>query len=130
MYVLRIEQIGDNWRYLARAIEAGQVRYPSWRDELSAIRYGQKRHCGWVARLCCHSGQIQREFVSGVRDYERADRLGERGIFQYFYLDDGLYEVNEPIGLGKARRYYARISGVSLCEISEQEVKQCPTSTI
>lgn len=113
MIVLRLEAIGDNWRAYAKALRAGKVSHPAWRDQLGAIRYGQKRHGPWVARITGNG----REFLHGPRDYSAADKIGERGVFDYYYLTDGLYEVNEPTGLGQARRYFVQVERERLVKL-------------
>ena len=122
--IIRLEAIGDNWRYYARQLEAREIRNPNWRDQLNAIRYGQKRHRGWVARLIGLDARygFRREFLEGPRDYTQADSMGQRGIYEYFYLSDGLYEINEPTGLGKSRRYFASVADDAMTEIGRDVV--------
>ena len=115
MYSLRIEAVGDNWRYLARMSQAGRVRHLARRDWLNLIRYGDKRHAPWVAQIIDGSTQ----FIQAVREYRDADRLGERGIYCHYYLFDGLYEMNEPTGLGRSRRYWLRVTGTTAMETND-----------
>jgi len=130
--VLRLEAIGDNWRWYARQLEQGKIRNPHLRDNINAIRYGQKRHRPWVARIQGTDDRwdFKREFVQGPRDYTYADKLGERGIYEYFYLQPGLYEINDPIALGESRRYFARVNDDSLTEINREELLECLTNDI
>lgn len=127
MFVLRLEAIGDNWRWYARQLANRRIQNPRWHDKINAIRYGQRRHRPWAARVLGPDEKygFQREFIRGPRDYTYTDKVGERGIYEYFYLDPGLYEINEPQALGQSRRYFARVTDNSLVEISREELVEC-----
>src|SRR5574341_1201559 len=66
----------------------------------------------WVARLMSldsHWG-FQRQFVKGVYDYSYVHtRNAGRGIYLYFALAPGLYEVFTPISWKHERRYFIRV---------------------
>jgi hypothetical protein len=118
--VLKLECIGDNYIQHARLIEQGKARMPlHTRQFIPIIRYGQKRFRVWVAKIV----DGQREFVTGMRDYSLANSIGSRGVFEYFALDNGIYEVNECIELGKARRYFIQVKDTAIEEI-------CPINII
>jgi hypothetical protein len=103
--VLKLEVIGDNYRQHLRAIEADQAPMPHMKQYLQALRYGRPDLRTWVARLT----DTGREFVTGMRDYADANGIGSRGVYEYFALTPGVYEVNECVSLGKARRYCIRV---------------------
>lgn len=124
----RLEAIADNWHDARLRLETGQMRHPPrWRDHLDAIRYGQKRLCPWVARVIDirADGSIEREFVHGTKDYSRADSIGSRGVYIYYVLDPGVYEVNERIDLLRARRWFGRVADGVLSQITKQEAIEC-----
>lgn len=127
MYALKLEAIGDGYVHYRRKMDKGRVHAPRLRDEIDAIRYGGPQVVPWVARL---GRNASREFIEGQRDYMHADKLGNHGVFVYFYLLPGVYEVNEPISLGKGRRYYARIDINSLTEITREEALACAQNAI
>lgn len=127
MYSLKMEAIGDGYVHYRRRMDAGRIHSPRLRDEIDAIRYGGSQAVPWVARL---RRNAQREFINGQRDYMRADGLGNRGVFVYFYLLPGIYEVNKPVALGKGRRYYARVGISEMVEISREEALACLASDI
>lgn len=111
--VLRLECIGDNYIQRTRLIEQGRAQMPHHtRQFIPIIRYGQKRFRVWVARVV----DGKREFITGMRDYSLANSIGSRGIFEYFALDDGIYEVNECVELGKSRRYFVRVQDTKIEE--------------
>jgi hypothetical protein len=126
--VLRLELIGDNYHAYAKLSREGKIRYPRLRDEIDAIRFGQKRFRPWVARITgtdAHFG-LARSFSQPVmNDYSQANAIGSRGIFAWYALESGLYEVNECVALGKARRYFIRVEGTEIAEISKDEVLEC-----
>lgn len=96
------------------------------REEINLIRYGAKRHRPWVARvLSMVDGKPQREFVEGTRDWTRARSNGMRGVYEYYALRPGVYEVNECIRLGQSRRYFIRVQGTEYHEITREEVVEC-----
>lgn len=112
--VLQLECIGDNYIQRARLIRQGKAQMPrEVRQFVPIIKYGQKRFCVWVARQV----DGKRKFVTGMRDYSLANSIGSRGIFEYFALDDGVYEVNECMALGKSRRHFIRVQNAEIEEI-------------
>ena len=129
--VIKLELIGDNYIQHLKLIEAGRVCSPRHVKKLiDVISYGQKGLRPWVARITGYDAQygLAREFVSSARDYSFANSIGSRGIFEYFALTDGIYEVNECIRLGQARRYFIRVKKGTITEITREEVDQCLTS--
>jgi len=115
--VLKLEIIGDNYLQQARLIREGKLQMPRpTRRMIDVIRYGRRELHPWVARITPKG----REFVESVRDYRAANNIGSRGIFLYYALRPGTYEVNECVRLGKARRYFVRVAGTDYEEI------ECP----
>ena len=119
--VLRLEVIGDNYRHHLHVIENGEAREPHLRQYIQVVRYGRRGLRPWVVRIVDRG----REFVDGVRDYTDANGTGSRGVFEYFALTPGIYEVNECVRLGKMRRYYIRVG-----EDATYEEIEWPISTI
>lgn len=81
----------------------------------------------WVARLLGMDDKFgfKREFVNGQRDYSNASGTGARGIYAYYPLKDGIYEVNERTSWKSVRRYFIRVQGTIITEISREEVLRC-----
>lgn len=126
-YVLKLEAIGDNYSaYLRHFLKSKKVEFGY--HELQAFRLGNKRFVPWVARLTgldAHFGFV-REFVRGQKDYSEATSSGSRGIYFYYALKPGLYEINERVTWKRARRYFARVvDDKTLIELSREEVMRC-----
>lgn len=126
--VLKLELIADNlyqFQYLRRQ---GKVsRDASWHQEINLIRFGNKKLKPWVARVNAGpNGQMEREFQRPqLKDYSQANSSGSRGIFAYYTLSDGMYEVNERTSWSKARRYFIRVVEDTITEIPKEEVLAC-----
>jgi len=123
--VLRLEIIGDNYLQHNRLIEEKRLSCPrAIKEMINVIRYGQPRLRPWVARITGLDDRFRlaREFIIGMRDYSQANSIGSFGIYEYFALPPGIYEVNESIKLGKARRYFIRIQDGKIVEIGVGEV--------
>ena len=118
---MRLEIIGDNYRWAARH----NLAHTPLRQQIAAIRYGRQELRPWVARLAGIVGdRFQREFITGMRDYTLARGTGMRGVYEYWPLPEGLYEVNECVRLGVNRRYFIRVVGTEITEVAREEVVQ------
>lgn len=86
----------------------------------------------WVARLTGtdpHWG-FQRQFIKAAFDYTYARKSGGRGIYLYFALPPGIYEVYYPTSWKRERRYFARVNEAGeVFEITCEEVFECLKST-
>jgi hypothetical protein len=126
-YVLKMEAIGDSHSYHVRKMEEA-LRYGKPVPYGIAARVGQIYKMGhqrpWVARLTgLRDGcKIQRRFIQAQRDYSRANSSGSRGIMLYYFLEPGLYEINQRITWKRTKRYFAWIVDENtLCELSREE---------
>lgn len=128
--VKRLELIGDNYRWHLREIDTKKARCPHLREYIQVLRYGRCELRPWIARLTSPDPKFGfvRQFLRGQKDYSQANSIGSRGIFEYFALFDGVYEVNECIKLGKTRRYFIRVQDAQIAEIGREEVLQCLTN--
>ncbi len=83
-------------------------------------------HKPWVARLSLDGhGRFQREFVRCRKDYRKANAIGSRGVYCYYHLRDGIYEINSPESWSRCRRYFVKVSDGVLSEISRKEAIRC-----
>lgn len=125
--VLKLEMIGDNYLQHLKLVEQGKAPQPCLKRYIRLLKYGQRKFRPWVARLrgLDEKYRFAREFIVGMRDYSLANSIGSRGVFEYFALANGLYEINECIKLGCARRYFIRAENTTITEISREEVEQC-----
>jgi hypothetical protein len=92
---------------------------------------GRDKSNPWVARLLGLDDQygFAREFVRGYTDYSKASGTGAHGIFIYYALEDGIYEVNKRLSWKHVKRYFIRVLDGTITEITREEVLQCLTTT-
>lgn len=103
--VLELELIGD---------DAARLMPPSWRP--------------WVARLVANDDGLgfRRIFLRAAqKDYARANSIGSRGVYAYYVLGDGVYDVHRRTSWQNTRRYYLRVANGRMTEITRQEVYKC-----
>lgn len=127
--VLELELIGDDRYALKRALRRGEVQKTlSPRDDIDLIRFAPESLRPWVARLtrCYEAPGFRREFLKDYqKDYARANSIGSRGVYAYYVLSDGVYEVNQRLNWQKARRYYLRVANGQMIELTRQEMYKC-----
>lgn len=112
--LLKLEAIGDNIVKMSR-------------QPLVATAGGGLKKRQWIARITGLDSQyrFKREFLQSQRDYSRANSAGSRGIYEYFFLSPGVYEVSDPKSWGRVDRYFVRAtSDGRIQRISEQEVRR------
>lgn len=109
--VLKLERFGDHGRYRAYM--------------------GRDKSQPWVARLLGLSDEwgFKREFIHGQTDYSNASGTGARGVYIYYPLDNGIYEVNRRTSWKNTKRYFIRVEDATITEITREEVLQCLTTT-
>lgn len=82
----------------------------------------------WVAQIMGVDGRGKwaRSFLTGSKDYNRANSVGSRGVYVSFHLMEGpIYEVSEPISWKKTDSYFLRIEGGSRRRMALEEVSEC-----
>lgn len=70
----------------------------------------------------CPRYEFHRGFLRGKVDYRDADKRGTRGVYLYFQLPPGLYEVLERQDHYHSRRYFARVADLRMCEINKRKL--------
>lgn len=81
----------------------------------------------WVARIHGFDNEYgyQRDFVRFKRDYSGASSTGNRGIWRYYALEPGLYQINQRISWGSVRRYFTMVKDDGSCqELSQSEADE------
>lgn len=123
--VLKLEIIGDNYQWAARN-SVDTSRLPT-KHMIEVIRFGRKELRPWVARLTQLNDRhgFDREFLTGMRDYSLANGSGSRGIYEYWALPEGFYEINECVKLGVNRRRFVRVVGAEILDITREEAIAC-----
>ena len=80
----------------------------------------------WVARLSWASDRLCREFLrADQKDYARANSIGSRGVYAYYILSSGVYEVQCLLSWRSVKRYFIRVEGDVISEITREEAYQC-----
>lgn len=71
-------------------------------------------------------GFIVTEFMKFNRDYTDANGVGTRGVYDYYILPPGIYEILEAVSWKKSRKYYLFIDdGYSEQEMNYEEAIEC-----
>src|SRR3990167_7011183 len=88
----------------------------------------------WVARLLGLDPRwgFNRQFIKGVYDYSyvRTKNAG-RGIYIYFALPPGFYEVYYPTSWKRERHYFVRVDETGqVREIERDEIIECLKNAI
>lgn len=117
--VLKLEAIGDNETYLLR--RARRLIRAAAPGVAGLFRDARPRP--WVARLTglCPRYGFVREFLPAQKDYREANSVGSRGVFLYYWLDPGVYEVNERRSWRAWDRYFIRVEEGRWTRITRQE---------
>ena len=123
-YVLKLESIAD---YAAKSAARRWVRGSNVnKRDLFLIRNDSKLR-PWVAQISGLDAKygFARDFITPQRDYSKAEGVGNRGVFLYYWLEPGAYEVNERVSVKCARRYYLIITdSCSSIESTKEEVME------
>ena len=129
--VLRLELIGDNFFSYKRDLANGKAR-ENPRVERYGEMMGRDKSPSWVARITGLDDKygFAREFQRGQKDYSRANSIGSRGIYEYFALPDGIYEVHERLTWRRTRRYFIKVEKATIIEIERQQVEEWLTDAI
>jgi hypothetical protein len=129
--VLKLEIIGDNYYAYKRDLASGKAREVP-RMERYAEMMGRDKTRPWVARIIGLDAKygFEREFQRGQKDYSRANSIGSRGVYEYFALSDGLYEIHERLTWKHTRRYFICVEDAESVEISREEVETCLKNAI
>ncbi len=122
--VLKIELIGDAQRQRVRLYE-GIIREAMGSGVARKI-VGSPPSCGWCAEVSLDGYKIDRDFLKPKKDYSEANGVGSRGVYAYFYLDEGkIYEVYERTSWKSSERYFCKVKNGEVVKITEQEATRC-----
>lgn len=128
--ILKLECIGDDAHQYKKLIRRGDI------DPDNTRRLSVREHLrskAWVARLTGLDDRYKftREFVRGQKDYSQANSIGSRGVYIYYALTPGVYEVNAPMSWSRTDRYFCRIKdGQAIRMTFEETVEWLQRSTI
>jgi len=114
--VIRLEMIADDFYWRERR---NLLSFDEWLRYMRKL--GHDKSPSWVAHLTLDRDNPRRKFLRGVRDYSQANRCGSRGIFCYYPLKDGIYEINDRYKFNKVRHYFIHVEGESIDEITARD---------
>ena len=119
--VLKLEFIAENYHH-----QKHSNFHPHPPSERYSEYLGHNKSRPWVAMIKGYDEKfgIAREFVRGQIDYSQSNSVGSRGVYLYYALKPGIYEVNERSTWSKVRRFFVRVEGAAYEEISKEEVEQ------
>lgn len=118
----KLECIGDDCIQFLRQVEQFERMFFPYSDS------SKVRERAWVAIIKdydkrCSYGGFLREFLRGNKDYSEANSKGSRGVYKYYYLEEGyIYEVSEPTSWKNTNRYFCRVENGEEIEMSKEEV--------
>lgn len=116
--VIKLELVADNihWANKNGAMDRDFQKWlRQWR------RLGSDKSFTWIKRVLPDNG---REYIQGVRDYSRANYSGSNGIYAYYALKPGVYEINHRYKINKVRHYFIEVTDDGFTEIDEQEISK------
>lgn len=123
--VVRLELIADDYFYHVKHGTKSldwQVRYMR--------RLGHDHSPSWLALLTgVRNGDFLRCWPEGTRDYSAANSVGSRGIYVYYVLRDGIYEVNDRYEFDRVRHYFIRVEQGQIHRISREQAITWLTNT-
>lgn len=118
--VLKLEFIGENYFAYKKQATIPHPATERYKDYL-----GRNQSRPWVQQIVKKGGHIAREYMPGQIDYSQANSTGSRGVYLYYYLPSGIYEVNERSSWTRVRRYFCKVELGQIIEISQEEVEEC-----
>ncbi len=121
MYQLKIELIGDDTREL---LKLARMQADEVIPGLGAKMIGFLPPRSWVAEVVGFDDKygFRRRFLRPNVDYSHANAQGSRGVFAYYNLGSGIYDVKAAISWRKSDRYYCRVEDDVLVTLSTGEV--------
>lgn len=90
---------------------------PAWR----AMGAPQLRR-PWVAEVVIVDGKVDRRFLDGRTDYQRANGIGSRGVTVHYLLEDGaIYEVRHFTSWKSEDRYFCYVENGQIYRCTQEE---------
>jgi len=123
--IFKIEAINDDFYQLVKLRKREVINH--FGENVSDGLFGYIPAPYWVARITGTDPKYKynRLFIKGRKDYSKSNSIGSRGIFIYYELDDGIYEIKERIAWTKSDRYFIKVVSGGYKRIPEKEVQKC-----
>lgn len=103
------------------------IGYNDWKQSNSLPGYLKTtKRRWWVAKIAGYDDRYgyKREFVKGQTEYADSNSKASRGVFIYYLLDPGVYEVNSPLSWRSDDRYFILSEHGKIKRISEADAKK------
>ena len=115
--ILKLEAIGDNFDAYCRT--------GSRIAKAAGVDLGYTSSRPWVAQILGRDEKytFARKFQRSQTDYSEANSVGSRGVYLFFFLESGVYEVFEHLSWKRSRRYFIRVYEAQITEVSREEVE-------
>jgi len=113
--VLALELIADE---LFLASKHGGLSFHEWLRFM--MRLGPDKSQSSVVGL----GRSGNKIIRCYKDYDTADRTGNRGVIGHFALDPGVYQVTERIEWDTVKRYFVLVENGEIRHISQREAQE------
>ena len=114
--VIKLELVGDNIHW-ANKNGAMKRDFQKWLRQWR--RLGSDKSFTWVKQLLPDG---KGKFIQGIRDYTHANRSGSQGIYAYYALSPGVYEINHRYKMNKVNHYFIEVTDDGFKEIEQQEI--------
>ena len=94
----------------------------------------QKKWLGWneeipyVAQIINYDfdrAEFNKVHKYGYTDYKFANSTGSRGVYKYYFVEDGIYEIQERISWKKFEHYFVLIKDGKKTKLDFEEVLNC-----
>jgi len=118
---IRLERIGDDTKALSDLWR--RVLDDSIGSGTGDTIIGRMPHRAWCAEI---TGQaLDHRFLRPAVDYREANRIGSRGVYAYYNLEEGhVYHISEPKSWKTTDRYYCRVENGRIVRMSNEETCQ------
>jgi hypothetical protein len=120
-----LEAIGDDTRACVR-LWHGVVSQALGKDVADQV-IGSFPSRAWAAEITGLDPKygFARKFLKPSVDYSEANSVGSRGVYRYYWLEEGkVYDVSSPKSWKRTDRYFCRVEDGNLIEMGKDEVKE------
>lgn len=103
------------------------IGYNVWQQNRGLPKFmGSLPRRWWVARITGYDERYgyKRDFLRGQVNFTNTNSNLSRGVYIEYFLDPGLYEVNEPVSWKNDIRYFARSTSGKIEKISKTELNR------
>jgi len=118
-HTITLESIGDNTHAVSAGLKKLGMPFFSRPKPWVALIIGMNAKWGFT-----------RVFLDGQRDYSKANSVGSRGVRIFYFVSDGVYEVQDPLSWSRTDRYFLHVVNGRGERIGKDDVEQCLTGNM